>query len=121
MTTRAKICFLRDGRARPDLDFAERVGIGPVTEARAIVHRQIPWNGYSSMLMDEGRPVNLRIENSQPEQSPLIQRLWSPRAKDGPAKFPQHPEQPLIPRPGRIVGGLLLRINDLGLRHQSCA
>src|SRR5712692_9539037 len=93
MTPSAEIRLLGYGRARPDLDFAKTVGVRSITQASAIVQRQIPRNGDARTLMHERSTVDLRIKDAKPKKAPLVDRLRRPRAKDEPANFPQRAHQ----------------------------
>src|SRR5207244_2297263 len=66
------------------------------------------------------RAVNLSVENAEPKESPLIERLGGPDAKGYPTKFPEHTQKTLTHGPRRIVGRFLFRINDLYLGHVIC-
>src|SRR5438128_49525 len=70
--------------------------------------------------MHERRAVNLSVENAEPKESPLIERLGGPHAKHAPTKLPEHAQKTLARRPRRIVGRFLFRINDLYLGHIIC-
>ncbi len=60
----AKVGFLGHRGPGLELDRAEAIRVGAITQAGAIVQGQIPWMGDSSPLMDEGPAGDARAENS---------------------------------------------------------
>jgi hypothetical protein len=62
----AKVCLLRNGRPFEDLDSAECVGVGAVTQACAVMQDKIPRKLDTCALMHEWLSVDGCPECAQP-------------------------------------------------------
>ena len=117
MASGAEINFLGDGGALADFDFAQRIGIGTVTETGTVAQSEIPWDRNPRARMDEGRALYLRLKHAQPKKPPRIEWLRSPLTKNEPAEFPKRAQSPLPVAPRGFERAGLIRINDLFVRH----
>src|SRR5437763_10332341 len=75
------------------------------------MQRQMPRNFDSRALMHEGRAVDLRAEDAQPEKPPRVKRLRCPDAEERPAESPEHTHDAIARPPRRLDRALLRGVN----------
>jgi hypothetical protein len=113
--------LLGDRDLLAQIDEAERVGLGAVTQAGAVAQRQMPGNMDTRASVHERPPVELRAEQPQDEQTPAIAGLWGPPAEHGPSHAPEQQRQPVAQRPRRRVGVRLVKRGGADLHDRKPA
>src|SRR5437762_6407715 len=93
MASGAEINFLGDGGALADFDFAQRIGIGTVSETGTVAQSESPWDRNPRARMHERCTLDLRLKHAQPKKSPRIERLRVPLTQNEPAESPDHAER----------------------------
>ena len=117
MASGAEINFLGDGGALADFNFAQRIGIGTVTETGTVAQSEIPRDRNPRARMHERCALDLRLKHAQPKKSPRIERLRGPLTKNEPAESPEHAQSALTVAPRGFERAGLTRLNHLFVRH----
>jgi hypothetical protein len=112
----AKVNFLRDGRAGVEHDVIERVSMGAIAEAGAMVQGEVPRLLDARALMHEGRAVNLCAKYAQHEEPPRIEWLRRPSAREQPHVLPNKQQKSSAQRPWRRVRAGLI-VSSGGIAH----